>query len=343
MRLIKNKLLLILLFPLTAFSQINFENGDLQSAFRKAGVLRKPLFIMIHADGCPHCEHFLETFAINSTIGTYYNTTFVNYKLEVNSEDGRAFRQNLELNVMSTPLLTFWQADSTLLAVYPAGDPQNNETSIMAFAARALDSKANWPAQKQAFREGYRQPDFLVNLAYLARYTSDENLNIEAMQAYGLLTGAEPPKDDGFMILQKVLTDDEHPLFMQILNRREEYYTRYGREEVNQALENVIMWSLHSERAERFSFSKLKFMQAALKSIGVDELSIAGRFFMAESGYYFRNSKLQDAIKLLKDYCQKRETLEQQEADFLKKYYNEHISDPALYKQVEDILTPISK
>lgn len=336
-------LILLLLFPISVFSQINFPGGDLKSAFDQAKNAGKPLFIMIHADGCPHCEHFLKTFSSNSKIGDFYNTAFVNYSLEVNSEDGMAFRRNMKLNVMSTPLLTFWSADSTLLAIYPAGDAQNNETSILNFATRALDTQTSWPGQKQAFRSGYRQADFLVNLAYMSRYVSDESLNLEAMRAYGSLPETENRKDDGFLVLQKVIIDDEHPLFLHILNNREEYYSKYGAEEVNRALENVIMWSLYSERTEKFSLSKLKFMQAALKSLGIDEMSITGRFFLAETAYYFKNAMPRQAIDMLDNYCKKREKLEQEEITFLKKYYEEHLSDTTLINEATTILDKTTK
>lgn len=141
-------LILLILLPFLSSGQIAFETGSLKAAFTKSIEERKPLFIMVHADGCPHCEHYLETFKTNKAIAAFYNSNFVNFKLEVNSEDGMAFRRDIRLNVLSTPILTFWQADSTLLAIYPSGDEQNNEADILDFARRALDPKANWQGQK---------------------------------------------------------------------------------------------------------------------------------------------------------------------------------------------------
>ena len=79
---------------------------------------------------------------------------------------------------------------------------------------------------------------------------------------------------DYFLVLQKVVMDDENPLVLHSLNNLETYYANHGKEEVNAALENIIMFSLMSSRAATFGASKLAFMKVALAKIGVDQQSI---------------------------------------------------------------------
>ncbi len=336
-------LLLLLLFPISVFSQIHFQKGDLASAFGQAKTEGKPLFIMIHADGCPHCENFFQTFKRSKRVSDYYNETFINYKIEVNSDEGKAFRKQFGLNVMSTPLLTFWKTDSTLLALYPSGEEQNNENEIVEMGKKSLDTHVNWPAQLKAFKRGLTQPGFLVNLAFTARFVSDTLLNISAMNKYADYLQSSGYQDDGFMVLNRVIMDDENPVFMHALNNRQRYYEKYGEDEVNRVLERIVMISLYSSRSADYNLSRLKYMQAALKSAGIDELSISGRFFLAETRYYFKNGMSNEAIGLLKEYCKKRKTLEGKEAEYLQSYFSKNLTENDLINQVSQILKNTTK
>jgi thioredoxin-related protein len=90
---------------------INFFKGTLKSAFALAQAQNKPLFVEIYAIGCPHCENFKKTFDANAKVGAFYNKTFINYQLEVNSPEAKAFRQKHNIYVLSTPLMSFWDKD----------------------------------------------------------------------------------------------------------------------------------------------------------------------------------------------------------------------------------------
>lgn len=328
--------LLILLFSgIVATAQIAFTPKSIAAAFEQGKTTGKPVFIEIYADGCHHCEAFKRTFDTDKAVGAFYNQNFISYQVEVNSEEGRKFRNDLNIYVMSTPLFTFWETDSTLLSIVPAGDEQNNTASLLKIGKAVLDPASQWNNQKAAFASGESDANFLINLAYLARYTSDTTQNIEAMRRY-----AQQEQDNGFtgdyfLILKKVIMEDENPLFFHALNNLETYYAQHGKEEVNAVLENIIMFSLYSGRVANFGASKLGFMKMALAKIGVEQQSIKGRFLLPETSYYFRNGNDAKAIQLIEDFFRGVEKPNPEEINYIKEYVTKNTQNQRLISQLD--------
>lgn len=328
---IETKLLLATLFIVVAhfnaFSQVQFLKSSIQEAFLQAKKENKTVFVEIYADGCHHCEAFKKTFDTNKAVGEYFNRNFISYQVEVNSEEGRKFRKEMNIYVMSTPLMTFWSVDSTLLSIVPAGDEQNNEKSILDFAKKALEPQSQWQTQKRAFYSGESSPNFLINLAYLARYTTDTLLNLEAMNRYAENLRMDNFKTDAFVVIQKVLMDDENALFIHCLNNLDEYYQKYGQKTVNEAIENIVMFSLYSSRAQNYNLSKLEFMKSVLKKIGIDERSINGRFLLTETKLLLKSGRKDQVNQKFKEYVKNNPKISKEEIGFIKKYLTENQID----------------
>jgi thioredoxin-related protein len=326
----KNLILLLSAFIILAlqsstYAQVQFSDTSIKKSFEKGRNENKAVFIEIYADGCHHCEAFKKTFDTNKNVGSFFNSNFVSYQVEVNSVEGRKFRKDMNINVMSTPLMTFWSADSTLLSILPAGDEQNNELAILDFGKRALDPKSQWKTQKSAFHQDENDPNFLINLAYLARYTSDTLLNIAAANKYTTILSLDNFKNDGFLVIQKVLMDFDNPLFLYCINNLELYYSKYGQKEVNTAIENIIMFSLYSSRADNFGLSKLEFMKSVLAKIGIEKKAILGRFLLIEAKALLKLDKKQEVLLKFKEYAKSKIKVEKEELGFINAFLTKNL------------------
>lgn len=322
------------LFNLTLQAQIAFTPKSIEKAFEQSKATGKPVFVEIYADGCHHCEAFKHTFDTDRAVGEFYNQNFISYQVEVNSEEGMKFRKDMNIYVMSTPLFTFWDVDSTLLSIVPAGDEQNNTTSLLQIGNNVQDPAMQWESQKAAFRAGKSESNFLINLGYLARYAADTSLNIAAMQRYAQQEQSQGFSGDYFLVLQKVIIDDENPLFLYALNNLDAMFKKHGQEEVNRTMENIVMFSLYSGRAANFGASKLAFMKMTLTKIGIDNRSIAARFLLTETKYYFRAGNDQKAIEIINDFFADVENPRPEEIDFIKKYVHENTQNKDLISQL---------
>ncbi|MEA5461308.1 thioredoxin family protein [Arcicella sp. LKC2W] len=321
----------ILLFTQTLNAQtkgISFVKTGLKSAFEIAKKQNKPVFIEIYANGCPHCENFKKTFDTNPKVGAYYNQRFVSYQVEVNSAEGRALRQKHNIYVVATPTMSFWDKDENLLHIQPAGDEQNNEAYLKTLADRAIDPTKNTASYKGYFEQGVQEDNFLIEYAYMCRMICDTTYNIAAMNTYAKkqeAAGFTSPSN--FLVLQKVVLDDENTLFKHVVNNLDSYYAKYGKKEVVSTVENIVMYSLYCSRASNYSLEKLATMKDNLRKIGIDKQSIAGRFLLIETRALFKANQAAKAIEVIDEFYKGVKTIDKKDAEFIEKYVRGYVQD----------------
>ncbi len=319
---------------------IRFVKTSLKNAFEIAQKQNKPVFVEIYAIGCPHCENFKKTFDNNAGVGAYYNQKFVSYQVEVNSPEGRALRQKHNIYVVSTPMMTFWDKDENLLHIQPAGDEQNNEPYLKTLADRAIDPTKNTASYKGYFQQGVQEDNFLIEYAYTCRMICDTMQNIAAMNAYANkqeAVGFTSPSN--FLILQKVIIDDENPLFKHLMNNLPAYYAKNDPKLVNQTAENIVMYSLYCSRADGYSLEKIAEMKANLKKVGIDDKSIAGRFLLIETKALFKSGQNDKAADVIDSFYKGVKGIDKKDAEFIEKYVRGFTQDEAVLKKLNWIFS----
>jgi len=314
---------------------IKFVKTSLKNAFEIAQKQNKPVFVEIYAVGCPHCESFKKTFDSNSNVGAYFNKKFISYQVEVNSSEGREFRKKHNIYVLSTPMMSFWNKDENLMHIQVAGDEQNNEKSLKDMADRAVDSTKNSASWKKYFQQGMRDDNFLIEYGYMSRMICDTIGNIEAMDAF-----AEKQKSTNFqnpisfLVLQKIIIDDENPIFKHVVNNLDTYYAKYPKKEVVSAVENTVMYSLYSSRANNFSLEKIAEMKETLRKIGIDKQSIEGRFLLPETKVLFNTNQPQKAIELIDNFYKGLKSIDKKDGEFIEKYVRGFTQDQAILSKI---------
>ena len=317
------------------FKGIKFVKSSLINTFEIAKKQNKPVFIEIYAIGCPHCENFKKTFDTNSNIGAYFNQKFVSYQVEVNSPEGREFRKKHNIYVLSTPMMSFWDKDEKLMHIQVSGDEQNNEKSLKEMADRATDTTKNSASWKNYFQQGVRDDNFLIEYGYMSRMICDTTANIAAMYTFAekqQSTNFQNPIN--FLVLQKVIIDDENPLFKYVVNNLDAYYAKYPKKDVNSTVENTVMYSLYSSRANKFSLEKITEMKATLRKIGIDKQSIAGRFLLLETKALFNTNQPEKAIELIDNFYKGVKTIDKKDGEFIEKYVRGFTQDEAILNKI---------
>ena len=314
---------------------IKFVKTSLKNAFEIAKKQNKPVFVEIYAIGCPHCENFKKTFDTNPNVGAYFNQKFISYQVEVNSPEGREFRTKHNIYVLSTPMMSFWDKDEKLMHIQVSGDEQNNEKSLKEMADRAVDSTKNSASWKNYFQQGVRDDNFLIEYGYMSRMICDTTANIAAMNAFAekqQSTNFQNPIN--FLVLRKVIIDDENPLFKYVVNNLEAYYAKYPKQDVVSTVENTVMYSLYSSRANRFSLEKMAAMKETLRKIGIDKQSIAGRFLLPETKVLFTTNQPEKAIELIDNFYKGLKTIDKKDGEFIEKYVRGFTQDESILSKI---------
>jgi hypothetical protein len=165
--------------------------------------------------------------------------------------------------------------------------------------------------------------------------TCDTTQNIAAMNAYAQkqeAAGFNNPSN--FLILQKVIIDDENVLFKHMMNNLPAYYAKNDPKLVNSTAENIVMYSLYCSRAEGYSLEKVAEMKANLKKVGIDDKSIAGRFLLLETKKLFQAGQNDKAAEVIDSFYKGVKNIDKKDAQFIEKYVLGFTQDEAVMKKL---------
>lgn len=314
---------------------IRFVKTSLKNAFEIAKQQNKPLFVEIYAIGCDHCEKFKKFVDNNAGVGAYYNDKFVSYQLEVNSPEAQAFRKKHSIYVLSTPLMSFWNNDETLLHIQTSGDEQNNELTLKAMADRAVDPTKNSASWKNYFQQGVKDDNFLIEFGYMSRMICDTVSNMASMKIFAdkqSSTGFQNPIN--FLVLQKVVIDDENAIFKHIVNNLDAFYAKYPKKDVVATIENIVMYSLYCSRANDYSLEKITEMKNNLAKIGIEQKSIAGRFLLLETRAFFKANQPEKAVELIDIFYKGLKSIDKKDGEFIDKYVHGFTQDESVLSRI---------
>ena len=279
----------------TAFLQ----TGNLKTVFDLAKAQNKPVLLEVYAPTCHVCSAFAPTFNLPQ-VGNYFNQNFISYKLDITTPEGTAFLNKQGLFILSTPTLLFFSKEVTLLHINILGENNNSAGTLIEAGTKALIPSERTSAYKASFRGGNRETNFLIEYGLVSRVMRDTIDNILAMNAYAKkIPKSQYGNNTSFLLLQKVVIDDENEIFKFMMNNLNVFYEKNDKKLVNQTAENIIMYSLYSSRGMNYPTAKINTVRANLAKLKIDKKSIDGRIWREESKAYFRENKHAKAIEVL--------------------------------------------
>lgn len=328
----KKYLLLLLALSIFQFSNAQkgtafLQSGNLRTVFDLAKAQNKPVLLEVYAPTCHVCSAFKPTFE-NPQVGTFLNQNFVSYKLDITTPEGAAFLNKQGIWIPSTPTLLFFDKNVTLNHITVLGENINTPQVLIEAGNKALNPKLRTSAYKASFQGGNREANFLVEYGFMTRIMRDTLDNITCMNTYAKLTPQNQyANNTNFLVLQKVIMDDENDIFEYMINHLNEYNAKYDKKLVQQTAENIIMYSLYSSRGMRYSSAKIAKVRANLAKLGVDKKSINGRVWREETSAYFREGQPAKAIAVLDSLIDVK--TDKQSYKFLSDWVKSRTSDKA--------------
>jgi thiol-disulfide isomerase/thioredoxin len=325
----KLSLLFILTLSLSVANAQNgtafLQGGNLRTPFDLAMAQNKPVMLEVYAPTCHVCNAFKPTFE-NAQVGNFINQNFVSYKLDINTPEGAAFLNKQGLWIASTPTLLFFDKNVKLMHISVLGENLNTPQVLIDAATKALNPKQRTTAYKASYQAGNREPNFLIEYGFVSRIVRDTISNIAAMNEYAKKTPVSKySNNSNFLVLQKIIMDDENPLFKYMMAHLGEFNKKYDKGLVKQTAENILMYSLYSPRGMKYSVAKINTVRENLAKLGVDKKSVDGRVWREESNAYFRENKPAQAIKILESLLDAKSTKESYK--FLSNWVKSRTSD----------------
>ena len=290
----------------TAFLQ----GGNLRTPFDLAMAQNKLVMLEVYAPTCHVCNAFKPTFE-NPQVGNYINQNFISYKLDITTPEGTAFLNKQGLWIASTPTLLFFDKNVKLIHISVLGENMNTPQILIDAATKALNPAQRTTAYKASYQSGNREPNFLIEYGFISKIMRDTVSNIAAMNEYAKkMPVSKYGNNSNFLVLQKVIMDDENPIFKYMISHYDEFNKKYNKITVKLTAENILMYSLYSPRGMKYSVAKINTVRANLAKLGVDKKSIDGRVWREESNAYFRENKPAQAMKILEGLLDAKSTKE---------------------------------
>ncbi|MEC3876980.1 thioredoxin family protein [Chryseobacterium salviniae] len=198
-----------------AFAQgIKFEDTNFRTILAKAKKENKLVFIDAYASWCGPCKLMVKNVFPQKAVGDYYNSHFVNAKIDM--EKGEGVELAKKYNVKAFPTYLFVDGNGEVVH-RTLGYVEEND--FIQFAKDAGDPNKRLGALKQKFENGEKDPEFLKNLAGLTMY-NDAEFAARVMDRY--FSGkTELDREDIQMLLSATQSTDS-PLYKTFLAKKAE-------------------------------------------------------------------------------------------------------------------------
>jgi thioredoxin-related protein len=198
-----------------AFAQgMKFEESNFATVLAKAKKEKKLVFIDAYTTWCGPCKLMAKNIFPLQAVGDYYNTHFVNAKIDM--EKGEGIELAKKYNVKAYPTYLFVDGNGEIVH-RTLGYVE--EKDFIQFAKDAEDPSKRLTALKQKFESGEKDPEFLKNLAGLTIYNDTEFAG-KVLERY-FAGKTELDRDDVQMLLSGAQTTDS-PLYKVFQSKKAE-------------------------------------------------------------------------------------------------------------------------
>lgn len=193
---------------------IKFEESNFTAVLAKAKKENKLVFIDAYTTWCGPCKLMAKNIFPQKTVGDYYNSHFINAKIDM--EKGEGIEIAKKYNVKAFPTYLFVDGNGELVH-RTLGYVEEND--FIQFAKDAGDPSKRLTALKQKFEDGEKDPEFLKNLASLTMY-NDAEFAGRVMERY-FSSKKELDREDVQMLLS-VAQNPDSPMYKIFQAKKDE-------------------------------------------------------------------------------------------------------------------------
>ncbi|WP_223558941.1 thioredoxin family protein [Chryseobacterium lathyri] len=253
---------------------IKFEDSNFAAILAKAKKENKLVFVDAYASWCGPCKLMVKNIFPLQTVGDFYNSHFVNAKIDMEKGEGIGLAK--KYNVKAFPTYLFINGDGeevhrTLGYV--------EEKDFIQFAKDAEDPNKRLTALKQKFENGEKDPEFLKNLAGLTIYNDSEFAGKVLDRYFQQKTTLD--QEDVQMLLSGTQST-ESPLY-----------------KIFQAKKSEIIKIFPEEKYAKFD-KNIKLNTVLKKSYNADTKSWNDNYFLAESQKFMTKDEAEKILKRAK-------------------------------------------
>lgn len=321
-------LFLLISIPLFLFGQkegtkelvIHFIDNDLPAALKQAASENKIVFIDAYTTWCGPCKMMDREVFTDSAVGAFFNTNFINLKLDMEKGEGIAMAK--KYSVRGYPSFLFIDASGTLLH---RGLGYHPVPAFMQLGKQALDPKRHLPVLEEAYKKGNRTEEILYNYAVTLLEAGDEKgkqIGKEYLETQETWTSRK-----NMELVAQLVSEYQDPYYNFMVEKRHLFIKEFGEGRVDGTILRQI---------ENYLFSKIEEINMKEVKEIYDRTfpsSKAGPFFdNFELNYYDALGKKEIYIEKARQYVKKYPNLSANALNSLAWNFYEKIDDKQAIK-----------
>jgi thioredoxin-related protein len=307
----------------TAKAQNQFVPDDTpyKTALENAKTQGKPLFVMLYADWCPHCNQMKKEVFSDPNVMDFLKQNFVCAWKNIEKEEGIALKD--KFNTKSLPTFLFIDPNNETLLYALKGEMKTPE--FMTEANFALNPKMQLPyLEKEFLADPSNSNKFFAYLNTLKKGKDRTDLSIPTHTYLNTQSDSQLITETNWRIIANGVTDINSREFQYVLKHQKEFAAVASQNRVDRKIESIVTELLRPlvDNLDTINYYKQRKVAKSIRLQKTDSLVFKFDLTMAErteKWQFYKKVTLEDTQKLVWN-----------DASFLKdigQTYLKHISD----------------
>lgn len=237
--------MLLIIFAIGTHAQeIQFENMRLEEALLKAEKENKPIFIDCYTKWCGACKVMAKTAFKEKMVADFYNTNFINLKIDMEEEDKDIV--NSIFKCTAFPTLLYINADKELMYVNLGA---LNGYQLVEIGKKAIDPNQNLLNIDEEYAKGNRDAKFLRS--YITAKSAAGHEVKEATDYFFTKCDLSNVFDkQGHDFFTSVITGVEHPGYKFYFEHQDEFAKAVTRLNARLLIETKMVMDIVANQAK---------------------------------------------------------------------------------------------
>lgn len=218
-----------------AFAQsgIQFNHAPWEEVLAQAQKENKLIFVDAYTTWCAPCKKMSKVVFTHEKVGEFYNTRFINVKMDM--EEGEGIALSKKYHVMAFPTLLFIDDKGDIIHRKVG---YHNPEEMLALGDAALDPNKQLASLDSRYSEGNRDPEFLYNYT-LARFDAMDGSHVAIAEAY-LDTQKDWGTEKNLGFIYRFVEDPDSKMFDYMVENQPAFEEKFGERAVVGKIQNLV-------------------------------------------------------------------------------------------------------